>query len=362
MHESSYRPESPSGGLAKKERESSVDQESIFDQEDLSVNFILNRFREFRDQRRENEAMGYSSVDTEEQDAFYLNSSDSLARIRDEIDVTGQAVLTVGGSGEFVQMFAAQGALRADVFDMSWTACLMNELKMTALRELDFDEYRKLLGFCARGDKKVPVGGNQDFALIDLVDKGVAAKLHDKLTPQANIFLQAMLDPDNRSLCSFPAWGNGFVRNRQQAYIGDVVARAADYERAQEAARTSSTSIHLSSVEQLPKELVGSYNRVYISNVGYDYLPTIKIMDSLVRRGAPSVIASFAIHDRFIKSLGSDRSPGAKFSLKDYNGKDYTAVLRSDLSAADLEADKRSNSQWRTADATALVEMNSHSK
>ena len=65
----------------------------------------------------------------------------------ENIDVSDEHVITVGGSGDFAKIFLEKGATKVDIFDLSLPAVFSNELSITALQELDFQSCKDFVNF-----------------------------------------------------------------------------------------------------------------------------------------------------------------------------------------------------------------------
>lgn len=79
------------------------------------------------------------------ENTFYLNSSDSLESLL-KLQLQGEKVLTVSGSGEFSHAFIQAGAREVCNFDISPAACFYTELRHLALCELEMSDYITLFG------------------------------------------------------------------------------------------------------------------------------------------------------------------------------------------------------------------------
>ena len=153
----------------------------------------------------------------EGESAFYLNSSDSLSALYETVNVKGKKVLTVGGSGDFAQIFIAKGAEQVDVLDYSLPACFWNELKLVAAKHLDYESYLKLFGTI--DDYKQKRRASEDSSKLKkptLFDRKAYELIKERLSPQAQAYFLMLQQPESSKLFTFDDYDSwhGFARYR----------------------------------------------------------------------------------------------------------------------------------------------------
>jgi hypothetical protein len=190
--------------------------------------------------------MGFSDV-------IYLNSSDPVEKLNDSLlSLKDRRVVTVAGSGEFMQIFLRRHAKDLEIIDVSSPGLFYNELKLEALRNLDFSEYRRLFD-----------SGNELF------DRKLYLKISNSLSAQARTYFDHLLKPEN-----FALFKKGNISRERPTkskvdtieLMRDLVEDEETYKELQKGALGANVSFGLKDAVYRSKE-EKSVDLVYLSNV-----------------------------------------------------------------------------------------------
>ncbi len=119
----------------------------------------------------------YISVGKTECDRYrpaYLITNEHLDDFICPADVRGRDVLTVAASGDQPMLFAACGAGRVDTFDMTYSAKVIMDLKVSALGHIDRMQYLKMMVDLRKSQEQ-----NTDIMDIRGVEKIIETMPHD---------------------------------------------------------------------------------------------------------------------------------------------------------------------------------------
>jgi hypothetical protein len=230
--------------------------------------------------------------------SFYLNSSDPLALLHENADVEGRRVVTVAGSGDFAQVFLANGARELVIFDVSLPAAMFNELKLVGLRRLEYREYRAMFDTWKAGAAGGPIFDAASYQQVRDGLTGPACEYFDSLVREEN---QDLMRHDlGREDKAF----NGFSRSRATkkekaftSFIGGVITTEAAYASLQRKAREAVVSIRVKDAVGAAGEAQNA-DMAYLSNVGYEPETTAGIAQSFFESGVEKVI--FTTTGRYI--------------------------------------------------------------
>ncbi|MEK9132316.1 MAG: hypothetical protein AAB606_01225 [Patescibacteria group bacterium] len=234
---------------------------------------------------------------------LYVNSSDPLKELPLK-EVKGKRVLTVAGSGDIPSVFIDAGAAQVDIFDRSMTACLFTELKLRAVEVLSQNQFKALFGTAYPPD----FDGKISIAILDKLKSGrriFDTELYQKVRPllsqHARSFCDAVAqDPDGGHLSTLfyddsdnirylRSRGVYRYRSKQGAYLGEhnwsseqmpvcFQGKISEHE----------WSIRNKSISD-PTLDVGSYDLIYISNIGWRFDDILETVRNLLRRGAKKI-------------------------------------------------------------------------
>ncbi|MBN2087760.1 DUF3419 family protein [Candidatus Peregrinibacteria bacterium] len=185
-------------------------------------------------------------------DVLYYNSSDPVNILNNEIgDIRGQSVLSIAGSGEFAQVFMNNGASKVNIIDISSHGIFYNELKLIALRNLDFINYRALFS-------------SQD----GLFNKDIYQVISYLLSPQAKVYFDTLIAPENNLL-----FNGGLIAKRRESrdgqyfeFMKDVIDDNEAYELLQTKVRTTDVNFKIADILDQSKEKEPN-DIVYLSNI-----------------------------------------------------------------------------------------------
>lgn len=246
--------------------------------------------------QKEEERMG-----SNQENSFYLNSSDSLTTLM-ALDLQGKKVLTVSGSGEFSHVFINDGAAEVCNFDISPAAAFNAELRHTALSILDMDDYMKLFGGWLTADET-----EEDQTLLDAE---IYQKIEADLSKEAQIYFKTLFQTPG--LINYEKSWNGFARSRynretkHNRLIGDIIKDESQYKALQAKAREATFRQVITDVADM-ETLVETFkpDMLYISNIGYQPERTIGIAKTYIDQGVPEVICTISPNDsEFTDSRG----------------------------------------------------------
>ncbi len=301
-------------GLQPKEFELTADrsarQAELYRSCGITVEGVRKIVRERMDKVEGKRGEKYWYVGWEDKEAVYTGSSDSLVKLWETADVGNKRVLTVGGSGEFSQIFIDKQAEAVDILDVSMAGCFFNELKLVAAKELSYEQYIAMFNV-------VPaVLDGKDWWEADylppMFDVNFYTLVREFLTPQARTYFDLVIGEDHTELFvpdkndAFSSSG-GPVRYRRSHGIDDFkqsvpfLKNQEQYEHLQTQLRNTTSSIFHGDITDPHSVSFGQYDYVYMSNVGYGR-PTLDIAKSIVHRGAKRVGFAFRVSDIFYES------------------------------------------------------------
>lgn len=278
-------------GVARQEalyRESRVTPES-------ALNYLTHVNKEIGASR-------YGGVEHEH--AFYLNSSDSLEILAKSVDVKGQRVMTVAGSGEFAQIFIKNGAKRVDVVDYSMPALFFTELKLIAARELSYEDYLNLFGTIdERREERTRRHNMLKTEIAPVFDTSIYRKIRDQLTEQARMFFDMFSSPKYREyfMVDFygPTW-SGMTRLREpfnRAKWSEIVPflrSKRNYQELQKSLKSAGWTLRLGDLGDKSLDF-SQYDFVYASNASYGLQH--QLAENILRAGARRVGFTSNGHD-----------------------------------------------------------------
>ena len=233
--------------------------------------------------------------------AFYLNSSDPINPLYENVIVKNKKVLTVGGSGDFAEIFAARGAAQVDVIDFSYPACFWNELKLIAAKHLDYKTYLAMFGTLEQIKGRDIKRAKQ---VAPIFDSNIYDIIKENLSPQAQAFFDSIQKKQFKDFFMFNAADlrsqhfNGMVRYREGLKIPfkdmqikeetELLKNAANYRILNKAMQSVRWSVnHADLTDQ--KNDFSEYDFVYMSNVGYGSANIIKMAFNILNRGVGKV-------------------------------------------------------------------------
>lgn len=205
---------------------------------------------------------------------FYQNSSDPIEALDENLDeLEGQCVLTVAGSGEFAQVFLKHAANVVTVFDVSPPGLFYNELKLEALRHLDYDEYQELF---AEGN--------------GLFDKTVYQRVAPYLSAEAKAYFDALIQPSNSLLFT-----QGLISKRRptrdgigyREFMKDQITDEGDYLDLQDLAQGADVYFKLENATHQSR-LKEPADIVYLSNIP-ELMLNYDMVADFIRRGSDRV-------------------------------------------------------------------------
>ncbi len=245
-------------------------------------------------------------------ESFYRTTSDDLLGV-EAIPVEGKNVATVASSGDFWQIFIAGGAQRVDIFDISLPALLYSEFKLAALETLAFGEYMQLL------EKSFHRTSWAEPAKLFFDSEIYFQKIRAKLTPQARIFFDevALLQAKESILRSF-SMRCAFLRE-EKMFVGSVIRDSEQYAELQKKVRTAHVSFKLIDINKANTAFVRN-EVVYLSNINYRLLDSLKLARSLTEKKTRVVVAT---NIRRVYELGEEVEGGDSVTAEKLNsGKD----------------------------------------
>lgn len=241
--------------------------------------------------------------------AFYLNSSDSLNTLYKAVDVKDQRVLTVAGSGDFSEIFAAKGASQVDVMDYSTPACFWNELKLVAAKHLDYEAYYAMFGPI---DKVRDKDLDYRKRIAPIFDADIYQYVSKYLSPQAqvffdtmrqmrfaNIFLADVSDRESKHGQGVVRFRGGKISRFEETKMPQempLLKNPTKYKELRRAMKTLSWSVRQGDITR-PDNDFSQYDFVYISNVGYRNEHIASTAYNALQRGAKRVGFTLAIND-----------------------------------------------------------------
>jgi hypothetical protein len=237
-------------------------------------------------------------------DCFYLDSSDALACLN-KVDVSNKRVLSVAGSGEFMQLFINRGASRVDIYDISWLAALWNELKMIGLINLNYDDYRTMFDTWKKTipNQSIPIFDKNQYQKIRQFLSEPAQKFFDLLTSEEYKKLFYVV-PNNLAL-------EGLIRARGgNTFIGTVIKDTETYEELQKKARQVDWHIQIQDIEDVISHVDKETNTVYMSDIGYTPEGATGLVRKFLKTGVKRIVCAWAPRhftkssDKYLDSTG----------------------------------------------------------
>jgi S-adenosylmethionine:diacylglycerol 3-amino-3-carboxypropyl transferase len=253
---------------------------------------------------------------TDFKDVLYLNSSDPLSALHEGLDdLSGCSVLSVAGSGEFAEVFLSKGASVVDSFDISSPTLFFSELRLAALRNCNYDEYRAL------------------FAKEDtLFDSDIYKILKNYLSPEAQAYFDELTKAENAKLFKKDVIGRRVptAYGHIPSFIGDIISDKSVYEELQKKARAAQVNFHSEDVETLATKKNDS-DITYLSNIPEITL-NYGLISTFLRNGSKRVIFSLPAKEKggkielvsdegtFLLNVGENfRMAGMKAGLLGYD-------------------------------------------
>lgn len=219
---------------------------------------------------------------------FYLNTSDAIEQIETRINFPTKNVLTIGGSGDFAQLFLRTGSKHIEVCDVSMPGLFWNELKMAALRKLRFDDYQSFFDL-----------ENEDSWFHPFLYRIIKKEL----STQAQEFFHSWIehskdDPDFFDRKPFflqtrEMWSPGGDQYIQT--VGSIVKTESAYCGLQKTAERTSVHFRHQDVSHFLRS-AKKFDTVYLSNVGYEPEVTSKLAADFLRAGSSRVFFSLSPH------------------------------------------------------------------
>jgi hypothetical protein len=185
----------------------------------------------------------------------YLWTNESLHRLKDQLDLdlTDRDVLLVAASGDPFAAFASLGAKSQVGFDSSHRAILWSELKLEAIKELNYNEFKAFMGL--QSDKPYD-------------HKDLWARVSKRLSPYA-VSVFTPLIGNTGSVAELTKSG-GFFRHgcsgafpKANLYLED----AEIYERARQGLTANAQLLVPGTLDDLAKIVTQKYGAVYWSNI-----------------------------------------------------------------------------------------------
>lgn len=243
------------------------------------------------------------------EESFYLQSSDPIALLN-EMDFSGQKVMTVAASGDFAQIFLNRGAAEVRMFDFSPFAAFWTELKIAAASNLTFEEYGKFFGegHSLKADSDNYDKDTGEYVPIKLFDARLILKVRQGLSVQARRVFDLLETEDFEELfITRNKFTNdlGFARSRDTEFVGDVIKEKTEYEALQANLKKGEWSIKVEEAKTAAHE-TGNMDVVYISNIGYEAEQTVDMAKEFRKQGAKRVIFSLQ-HTQLYNRSGLDR-------------------------------------------------------
>lgn len=234
-------------------------------------------------------------------DSFYLNSSDPLPDLVNALDVRGKRILSVAASGDFAQIFFFGGAESVELFDISPFAALWTELRMTAAALLSYDEYKRFF------TDRLTIRASTDFyelTSLPLFDIHLYQKICPRLTLHARTLFDLLITPPFKELFIIQRINDaeyGFARPRNLHFVHDILD-VSSYQTMQKNLINGRVSIRVEEANEA-KRRASSVDVVYLSNIGYTAPETVELTEHFREQGATRVM--FTLQPGSVMTLSS---------------------------------------------------------
>lgn len=228
---------------------------------------------------------------------LYLSASDSFTNIDHGIAVQDKHVATVASSGEFGQLFIGKGASELTIVDHSMAALLHSELRIAAMRCLDYDTYVELWSTW-----------HSDRTLFN---EEIYRRVRTHLSPQAKVFFDRLIASE---LPLFKRKTNNFSTTRLNRdgkvnKLFDGYQSAAEYEATR--AQAKSKDIHMTLLDinkpATEKNIFAAANIIYLSNVGYRVVDSLRIASTTLTSSDQNVYFTVGDNDQYDLATLSER-------------------------------------------------------
>ncbi len=272
-----------------------TEQEALYEQDGLTLEYVREKATLLKDwhlpERRESRYDFFNPISLvdfqtstpeeiadaflrEHENVFYTSSSDAIEYL-ELAHVQGERLVTVAASGDATLALLRQSPASIEMCDVSVPGIFFNELKLLALRTLNYEDFQKM--FYTRWTRP-------SFD-IDLYQQ-----LQSQLSVQARTFFDELLGAPTYDSDAAMRPSPSFARSRAKSIIGDVVKTEDEYQKLQKQAQQTRIILRRISIEQ---ELQNkNVDVVYLSNVGYEPEVTGKIAKAFLKRGTKRVIAA----------------------------------------------------------------------
>lgn len=261
------------------------------------------------------------------EDSFYLNSSDSLPDLVNAIDVRGKRVLSVAASGDFAQIFFFGGAQSVELFDISPLAALWTELRMTAAALLSYSEYKDFFTDRLTIRRETNTFQLDPSPLFDIL---LYKKIRQGLTAQAQTAFDLLTSPRFRELFivdKIVDAAYGFARPRHLHFVHDVLDEQL-YQVMQDALVRGRFSIHIEEADEATKR-ASTADVVYLSNIGYEAHATVRLATRFYQEGVRRVV--FNLCPGTIREISVFDGSSARRSFLDLRGQIFSPQRYQDV-------------------------------
>lgn len=254
---------------------------------------------------------------TPHENAFYVNSSDSLiALMRTKFE--GKRVLTVSGSGEFSHAFINGGAEVVRNFDISAAAAFYSELRHVALCRLNMQDYIKLLDSWIKKEHTSVEGESEEETQVPFIDLETYKKVESLLSDEAKKYFEILFQTPE--LINAKPQFAGFVRvrfngeNENNRIVGEIIKNEDDYKVLQEKAKKTKFEQVVCDVNKMT-DLASEFkpDTMYISNIGYTPKATFGIAKTYLDLGVPEVICTVSSHEVLFNDTMVHHKQGHKY-------------------------------------------------
>ncbi|MDQ6986025.1 MAG: hypothetical protein Q9M91_03615 [Candidatus Dojkabacteria bacterium] len=227
---------------------------------------------------RAKQALSNPEIEGTYLNSFYPTSSDGLLRVRDEISIIVQEAegsevssAMVASSGDAVLLAISEGVRKIDVFDVSQIALAYTQLKLVAVKYLDYDDYISIFDMNHKlNENTVLTEGDIAKLKIPLETEGLV-KLHDLMV---NVLEIGALNLDYNKLVRYRE-----VRTETSsmatppAFSGD--RKAFMHAKAQLKNNNVEASFKEIDAEYIVTEEDEIYDYIFLSNIGIEFESTV---------------------------------------------------------------------------------------
>jgi hypothetical protein len=225
--------------------------------------------------------------------SFYADTSDPIKEVRETVDVRDKVVTTVAGGGDFLQLFADMNAKEVHVFDMSPYAILWNELKATALKTLNYNDYKRMFN----------TRMNESIWKRPVFNTDIYITIRGRLTEQARYFFDALTSEKLKKIFQADIYpnSNDFVRTRGRSFIPDIIDTEEKYQALQAKMEKIKWTAKLTTIQDMLKKDEDFSEFLYLSNIGYNPEISIDIAKDAISCGVEHVVCCW--YDEDVKDV-----------------------------------------------------------